>query len=436
MPSTAGAVAKYSVARALTLTLALAHVGVLQAATVLILSDVSGPGPSALAAALVGVGNSVTLRPPPEFTWDGSNPALAGFNCVVHLNGATYYAPLPVSAQTLLETFVSGGGGFVGSQWNGYERAVGQQTSMNNLALQLWPFPDNCGGCTMTWTTVSGQAGHPVLTGIPSPFSFFADGHDAGAQVVYGVNPSTVLMRSPGGGPGVLVRQFGSGRVVNFSSAADYGGTQLTLLNPTIQALHINAVGWACGGPLFAGSAGCPPHRVHGHISTIPPVHSGTSHQHHGPHGPTLAANCPPHAPGHTSGLSEDDSEWVLRVPALPSVNDLSADGSVNAKLVHPVAGYQNAEASQRAQAGDVVELYGPAGGLFLDEADQTPATGFTAPAAASPLYHTSELPEVRIGGFPAQVLFSGLAPGQSGIWQINVLVPPTTPVGSLPLVI
>lgn len=432
-----------SKALVLALTLTFANLSLAApGASVLILVDANGPGTSALTAALAGVGNSVTVRPPPEYTWNGTNPSLAGFNCVIHLDGATFDTPLPVGSQTLLETFVSGGGGFIASQWDGYERAIGQQTSMNNLVLQLWPYPDNCGGCSMTWTRVLAQAGHPVLTGIPSPFTFNADGHDAGALVVFGVNPSTVLMTSPGGGPAVTVRQFGSGRVVNFSHAANYAGTQLTLQNSTIQALYINAVGWACNGPFFSGAgAGCPAHTVHGHIVTVPPGHyAGTaSHGHqnqHGHHVP-LVNGCPPtHGYGHSLGLTADDENWSAQVPAAQS--DRADDGGAAIIVaLHPTPGYQNTSVStHQALVGDVVELYGSADGLFLDEADQVSAVGFTAPVAGEPLYHTTELPEVRLGDRPAQVLFSGLAPGRSGVWQIKVVVPPGTPVGSLPVTI
>ena len=214
---------------------------------VLLLVDVNTAGTTALVNAIVAAGYAITVRPPPEYTWDGTNPPLDDFDCVIHLNGHTFGSPLPVSAQTSLVNFVQNGGGFIGSQWNGFERATGRQTAMNDLVLQLWPRPDNCGGCNMTWTVVPGQESHPVLAGIPNSFTFFADGHDAGSQVVFAVNPSTRLMQSPGGGPAVLVREFGDGGVVNFSSAANYRRTGRTLQDPNIQQLYINALDWACG---------------------------------------------------------------------------------------------------------------------------------------------------------------------------------------------
>jgi uncharacterized protein (TIGR03437 family) len=88
------------------------------------------------------------------------------------------------------------------------------------------------------------------------------------------------------------------------------------------------------------------------------------------------------------------------------------------------------------AKRGTVQQLFVPADGLFLDPADERPAAGFTAPASGTPLYFTTGLPEVRIGGAAARVLFSGLAPGQTGVWQINVLIPEGAPAGRVPVTI
>jgi len=211
---------------------------------ILLLADVSAPSTTALVNALTAAGKTVTVHAP-EYTWDTTNPALTDFSCVIHLDGATYGTPLPAQSQTALENFVSNGGGFIGSQWDGFERSQNIQTGMPNLVLQLWNTPNsqNCGGCNITYNRVPGQETHPVLAGVPFSFTFFADGHDAGTAVQYTTNPSTVLMTVPAGGPAVLVRQFGNGRVVNFSWAPNYGTTS-TLLDPNVQKLYINAVNW------------------------------------------------------------------------------------------------------------------------------------------------------------------------------------------------
>lgn len=57
-----------------------------------------------------------------------------------------------------------------------------------------------------------------------------------------------------------------------------------------------------------------------------------------------------------------------------------------------------------------------------LGPVSNQPATG--AAALADPLSHTLTLPIVTIGGAPAAVSYSGLAPGFAGLYQVNVLVP------------
>jgi Bacterial Ig-like domain len=216
-------------------------------ANVLMLVDANGPGTDALKAALVAAGNAVTTTSP-EYAWDGTNPSPAGFQVVIHLDGSTYFAPLPVSAQQTLENFVQQGGGFIAGQWNGYELVQGQQVSMPDLVLQRWgeSGADGGGSINVTYTTVSGQENHPVLAGIPTSFTFFADGHDASSLVNFATQPSTALMTATSGGPGVIVRDFGAGHVANFSFAPNYT-TQITLQDPNIQKLYVNAVNWASG---------------------------------------------------------------------------------------------------------------------------------------------------------------------------------------------
>jgi uncharacterized protein (TIGR03437 family) len=82
------------------------------------------------------------------------------------------------------------------------------------------------------------------------------------------------------------------------------------------------------------------------------------------------------------------------------------------------------------AAAGAVITLW--ANGL--GDVTNRPATG--APALASPLSATRELPTVTIGGVNATVLFSGLAPGFVGLYQVNAVVPATVSTGTAPLVI
>ena len=69
-----------------------------------------------------------------------------------------------------------------------------------------------------------------------------------------------------------------------------------------------------------------------------------------------------------------------------------------------------------------------------LGPVDKAPAPG--QPASVSPLVRTMAAPVVTIGGRPAQVSFSGLAPGFAGVYQLNVTVPADAATGLQPLVV
>ena len=64
-----------------------------------------------------------------------------------------------------------------------------------------------------------------------------------------------------------------------------------------------------------------------------------------------------------------------------------------------------------------------------LGDVSNRPAAGAASPT--SPLSYTVAAPEVTIGGVSAPVIFSGLAPGFVGLYQINVKVPDGVPTGA-----
>lgn len=79
------------------------------------------------------------------------------------------------------------------------------------------------------------------------------------------------------------------------------------------------------------------------------------------------------------------------------------------------------------AHAGDYLQIY--ATGLGKATANGDPAgsvlpTGQVAPSSGSPLYETVVTPTVMIGGLPATVIFSGVAPGYAGLYQLDVQIP------------
>jgi uncharacterized protein (TIGR03437 family) len=70
-----------------------------------------------------------------------------------------------------------------------------------------------------------------------------------------------------------------------------------------------------------------------------------------------------------------------------------------------------------------------------LGPVNNQPGSGFPA-STTSITQKTPQTPLVTIGGQSAQVIYSGLAPGYVGLYQVNVTVPSNIPAGSQPLII
>lgn len=79
------------------------------------------------------------------------------------------------------------------------------------------------------------------------------------------------------------------------------------------------------------------------------------------------------------------------------------------------------------AKLGDALQFYVTGLGKATPGGDpngQPLATGSIAPVDGSTLYETVATPTVTVGGVPGQVLFSGITPGNAGLYQINLTVP------------
>ena len=87
-------------------------------------------------------------------------------------------------------------------------------------------------------------------------------------------------------------------------------------------------------------------------------------------------------------------------------------------------ASFRLITAANPAKRGQAIQIY--ANGL--GPVSNQPATG--EPASSAKLSQTTTTPVVTIGGQPAQVLFSGLAPGFPGLYQLNVIVPASATAG------
>jgi uncharacterized protein (TIGR03437 family) len=88
---------------------------------------------------------------------------------------------------------------------------------------------------------------------------------------------------------------------------------------------------------------------------------------------------------------------------------------------------------AEPAHPGDYLEIYVTGLGTATPGGDPSgailPSAG-VAPISGDPLYRTISTPTVTIGGQEATVLFSGVAPGFNGLYQVNVKIPANVALG------
>lgn len=138
-----------------------------------------------------------------------------------------------------------------------------------------------------------------------------------------------------------------------------------------------------------------------------------------------------------SNGMASAPAEVTVAeyLPALYSLNQLgSGQGAILIANTSSIAAANGAYAGSRpVQPGEYLEIY--AGGL--GPTSNPPADGAAAPGPPN-LATTVLQPTVTIGGVPATtVSYSGLAPGEVGLYQIDVQVPTSVLSGSaVPVVV
>jgi uncharacterized protein (TIGR03437 family) len=107
-----------------------------------------------------------------------------------------------------------------------------------------------------------------------------------------------------------------------------------------------------------------------------------------------------------------------------PGIFSMNSQGAGQGAILD--SSYRLVDSSNPATAGGtVIQIYCTG----LGAATNQPASG--SAALSSPLSYTTATPTVMIGGAEASVLFSGLAPGSVGEYQVNALVPAGSAKGS-----
>ena len=124
------------------------------------------------------------------------------------------------------------------------------------------------------------------------------------------------------------------------------------------------------------------------------------------------------------------NTAWLVMPASMATARNLTSCAGL------PVA----ATCGQPAGAGDYIQIFvtglgkAPPGG---DPNGRVLPTGSVAPGDGSVLYKTVQNPAVTVGGVATPVQFSGIAPGFSGLYQVNVQVPGgVTPGDEVPIVV
>jgi len=121
---------------------------------------------------------------------------------------------------------------------------------------------------------------------------------------------------------------------------------------------------------------------------------------------------------GHTSA-----PQTVNLAPFSPGIFSMNSQGTGPGAILD--SSYHLVTPSNPASAGFTFILIYCTG---LGPVTHQPVTGAAAPS--NPLAETTMKPAVTVGGVPADVSFSGLAPGSVGEYQVNALVPSNAPTG------
>jgi uncharacterized protein (TIGR03437 family) len=124
------------------------------------------------------------------------------------------------------------------------------------------------------------------------------------------------------------------------------------------------------------------------------------------------------------------NTAWLVMPSSMATARNLTGCAGL------PVA----ATCGQPAGAGDYIQIFVTGLGRATPGGDpngKVLPTGSVAPADASVLYQTVQKPAVTVGGVVTPLLFSGIAPGYAGLYQVNVQVPAgVAPGDDVPIVV
>ena len=113
-----------------------------------------------------------------------------------------------------------------------------------------------------------------------------------------------------------------------------------------------------------------------------------------------------------------------------PAIFTVNQSGTGQAAALNSID-YSANNAGRKVNRGEYISVFATGSGAqLLDDATRAILSGVNGQTPGSVLTSTSTKPVATIGGKPAEIGFSGLAPGYVGLWQLNIKVPADAPVG------
>lgn len=323
-------------------------------------------------------------------------------------------------------------------KWDGTDQGSGVHTFTIFVSEEGGPFK--------TWL-VETTTRSAYFAGVPGrSYSFYAQARDAAsnledsknraetttrvnsnAGVVAAVNSATFVTQAVS--PGSLVSLFGGGfdSTIKIDALAGFVTTATTSRLPTLLQDVSVRIGGSLAALYYVGVGAVPGRSAGGfQINCQVPVDaSGTVLLEVLFRGNVVAT-------GLATIADSSPALFTLEQTGRGQAVALNKDGSLNGD---PAKSQQLGIALTTAAPGEVITIYGHGQGIkFRDFSTAQPLdlpTGVAASCSGDHLYATNDTPLVSISGIDASVLYSGMAPCFVGLWQINVIVPSTTPSGS-----
>jgi uncharacterized protein (TIGR03437 family) len=285
--------------------------------------------------------------------------------------------------------------------------------------------PANNGGFSISLYTVTASPGGSMTTGSSSPIT--VAGLTNGISYTFTVTAANAAGTGPDSAPSAAVVvgpiSINAGGIVNSASFAP------------------NAP--ATPGSLVSVYGTFPVNTAEADVLPLPAVLSGLSVQFDNVQAPFLYASAtqanvqvPWELVGRTQasvtalvGSETSTAQTVSLASYAPGIFVIDAQGQ--GAVLDALSGHLIGPSAPATAGSTYISIYCTG----LGPVTHQPPTG--APASASALSETPVRPNVTIGGVPATVLFSGLAPTFVGLYQINAQVPAGAPFGdSVPLIV